>query len=78
LVTERPKKTIRETCFFVLDTLTSPISKSRRSVLTIPIEQEGCDFVCTIMASESAEGKQRMVKALRWLLEDSRRDREVA
>jgi hypothetical protein len=46
----------------------------------ILVEREQSNFVCKIVQSESAESEQRLVKALKWLLEDSRRDdnREVA
>jgi hypothetical protein len=46
----------------------------------ILIGQEQPNLVCTIVASESTESERRLVKALKWLLEDSRRDdnREVA
>ena len=47
---------------------------------TILIEREQPQLVCKIVASESAESEHRLVKALKWLLEDSRRadNREVA
>lgn len=48
--------------------------------IAILTEQEKPNLVCKIVASESVESEQRLVKAMKWLLEDSRRDdnREVA
>jgi RNA-splicing ligase RtcB len=40
---------------------------------TMLIEREQPQLVCKIVASESAESEHRLVKALKWLLEDSRR-----
>ena len=38
---------------------------------TILIEQEQPGLVCTITESKSAESEQRLVKALKWLLDSS-------
>ena len=46
---------------------------------TILFERELSGFDCRIVAADPTESEQRVVKALRWLLEDSQRDdnREV-
>ena len=56
----------------------SPAATTGIAILSEQEQQLG--FECKIVASDSAESEQRIVKALRWLLEESRRndEREVA
>jgi hypothetical protein len=58
----------------------SVASAGATQVVTLSGQEQPNEFICTIRTADAPDSESKMVKALKWLLEDARRDnnREVA